>query len=63
MIKTTRLRSSVVYSYLHGKHPAGRLPERVPHGHLQALQIVVLDDKSQDGPLEVPLSFTEGAVG
>lgn len=33
------------------------------HGHLQTLQVVVLDNKSQNGPLEVPFSFTEGAMG
>lgn len=32
--------------YLHGKDSAGRLPQRMPHGHLQALQVMVLDDKS-----------------
>ena len=49
-------------AYLHGEHPAGGLPERVPHGHLQALQVVVLDDEGQHGPLEVPLPLAEGAV-
>ena len=35
----------------------------MPHGHFQALQVVVLDDEGEDGPLEVPLPLAERAVG
>lgn len=35
----------------------------MPHGHFQAFQVMVLNDKSQDRPLEIPLPLTEGAVG
>jgi len=48
--------------YLHGKNPAGRLPQCMLHSHLQALEVVVLDNESQDRPLEVPLALTEGAM-
>lgn len=47
---------------LHSEHPAGRLSQSMFHSHLQALQVMMLDDKSQNGPLEVPLSFAEGSM-
>lgn len=47
---------------LHGKHPAGRLSQSMFHCHLQPLQVMMLDNKSQNRPLEVPLSFAEGSV-
>lgn len=52
----------LTWKYLHGEHPAGRLSERVLHCHLQPFKVMVLDNESQDRPLEVPLPLTEGAV-
>lgn len=49
--------------YLHGEDPAGGLAQGVLHGHLQTLQVMVLDDEGQDRPLDVPLALTEGSMG
>lgn len=50
-------------TYFHGKHPAGGLAQRVSHGQIQALQVVVLDDEGEHGPLGVTFALAERTVG